>query len=165
MLSFLKRQFLPVIYLQLSPDRISVRNASSGREFSCPPELAITQGPKPQLRAFGAQARLASSEAGVTLVRPFSHPRTLVGDFTAGEQLLRACIREVLGKSLFALSPRIVVHPRVDPEGGFTQIEIRALHEMALGSGASEVRIWHGRLLSDAELLSDRYLGDGRLLQ
>ena len=65
---------------------------------------------------------------------------------------------------MFSVSPRVVLHPLGDPEGGFTRIEVRALHEMALGAGAAEVRLWQGRALSDEELLSGTFPADGNLL-
>jgi len=56
------------------------------------------------------------------------------------------------------------MHPMGDPAGGFTQVEIRALHEMALGAGASQVKVWQGRPLTDQELMSRQFPSDGRVL-
>jgi rod shape-determining protein MreB len=58
----------------------------------------------------------------------------------------------------------VVLHPRIDPEGGFTQIELRALHELALGSGASKVIIWKGRELQDQELRDLSFPAGGEVL-
>ena len=57
-----------------------------------------------------------------------------------------------------------MLHPRVDPEGGFTQIEIRALRELAIGAGASKAFVWHGRDLTDEELLSLDFGSGGQVL-
>ena len=65
---------------------------------------------------------------------------------------------------MLAVSPRVVMHPLGDPAGGFTQVEIRAFHEMALGAGASDVRVWQGRALTDQELLSRTFPADGQVL-
>ena len=56
-------------------------------------------------------------------------------------------------------------HPRVNPEGGWTQIEIRALHELAMGAGASRVVVWHGREISDEELREQRFDAGGEVLR
>ena len=45
------------------------------------------------------------------------------------------------------------MHPLGTPAGGFTQIERRALRELALGAGASTVFLKEGEPLTDEELL------------
>jgi len=49
------------------------------------------------------------------------------------------------------------MHPLGEPAGGFTQVEARAFHEMALGAGAAKAMVWRGRNLSDQELLSGQF--------
>jgi rod shape-determining protein MreB len=56
------------------------------------------------------------------------------------------------------------MHLLGNPAGGFTQVEIRAFHEMAIGAGAGEVKVWQGRALTDQELLSGTFPADGKLL-
>ncbi|MDD5056945.1 MAG: rod shape-determining protein [Sideroxydans sp.] len=156
--------FIPIFYVQLSPQRLTVRNARTGESISEIPEVAIARVPKTSIVGFGAEARLHTTMQSVEITNPFAHPRTLVSDFTVGEQLLKAFLRRMVGSSIFAVSPKVVLHPLGDPEGGFTQIEIRALHEMAMGAGASKVIIWQGRALSDQELLSGKFPSDGSIL-
>ncbi|CAN7535152.1 rod shape-determining protein [Pseudorhodoferax sp. LjRoot39] len=156
--------FAPMLYVQIAPERLSVHNPKSGASFSEPPEVAIARAPKAGIVGFGAAARLRAAEPSVEIVNPFGHPRSLVSDFTVAEQLLKAVIRRVEGASLLSLAPRVVMHPLGDPAGGFTQVEIRAFHEMALGAGASEARVWQGRPLTDEELLSRQFPLDGTLL-
>lgn len=159
LLSFLA----PLVYIQISPERVTLRNVKTGESVSEPPQLAIAQGDRPSVVAVGAEAA-AHAGGAVRLVNPFAHPRTLVSDFTAGEQLLKALLRRMQPKWMLAVSPRVVVHPLGEPAGGFTQIEVRALHEMALGAGASEVRLWQGRPLTDQELLGGTFPAQGQLL-
>jgi rod shape-determining protein MreB len=52
-----------------------------------------------------------------------------------------------------------VLHPRVTPEGGFTQIEIAALRELGAGAGAYRVIVWQGRDLADEELVAGDFKG------
>lgn len=162
-MNLLKSFFNTALYVQISPERLTVRDPKSGQAFSEIPELAIAHSPKATVVAIGAQARLAATPS-VEIINPFNHPRTLVGDFTAGEQLLKAAIRKVQGNALLALAPRIVLHLMGDPAGGFTQVEARAFREMALGAGAREVDIWQGRPLTDQEVLSRRFPAEGKRL-
>ena len=97
----------------------------------------------------------------VKIINPFAHPRTLVSDFTVAEQLLKIMVSRLLGSSLFAVSPKVILHPLGDPAGGFTQVELRAFREMAHGAGASQVVVWTGRVLTDQEILSGVYPKEG----
>ncbi len=153
------------LYLRLSPDRLTVRNVKTGISISEVPEIAILRGPKkPQILGVGAEASLHRATPSVEVLNPFAHPRTMVGDFTAGEQLIKAFIRRMTGSSWLATTPRMVFHPLGDPAGGFTQVEIRAFREMALGAGASSVTMWQGPELSDEQMLSGQFPATGRLL-
>ncbi|ABM93339.1 rod shape-determining protein [Methylibium petroleiphilum] len=148
--------FQPIVYVQISPERLTLRNLKTGESIAEVPELAISAPPKPKILAVGPQARVAAASQPAEVVNPFAHPRSLVSDFTVAEQLLKHQLRKVLGNSLLSLSPCVVVHPLGSPAGGFTQVERRAFREMALGAGASEVHVWTGRPLTDQELLSRR---------
>jgi len=157
--------FKPPLYIRISPFRLTVRNVKSGAFVSEVPEIAISHGPKAAVVGAGAEAALYKSDESVQVLNPFSHPRTLVSDFTLGQQLLKAFVKKLPQSRGLAASPRVVVHPEGDPAGGFTQIEIRALHEMALGAGASEATIWQGPELTDEQVLSRRYPTTGRVLE
>ena len=148
----------------MSPERLTVRNAKTGVVISEVPEVAISHDPKTSILGVGTEARTHKSNPSVEIINPFAHPRSLVSDFTVGEQLLKAFLRRVMSNSIFAISPKVVMHPLGDPDGGFTQIEVRALHEMAMGAGASRVVVWQGRVLNDQELLSGQFPSDGQVL-
>lgn len=157
MLDFL----LPVIYVQLSPQNLTVRNVKSGAFLSEVPEVAISTAKPARVLDIGAAARLQS---GANIVNPFAHPRSLVSDFTVAELLLKTMVQRLLKRSFFVPSPKVIMHPLGEPQGGFTQIEIRVFREMARGAGASFVVVWEGRALSDQELLSGKFPGGGRVL-
>lgn len=163
-MEILKSLFSSVLYVQLSPERVTLRNPKTGATMDEPPELAIARDPKPRIIGLGREALAHVGAPSVEVVNPFGHPRTLVGDFTAGEQLLKGFVGRLNGTSWMKMSPHIVLHPLGDPAGGYTQFEIRALHEMALGAGAREVTIWQGRTLTDDELLSGRFPAEGQVL-
>ncbi|MCL2656569.1 MAG: rod shape-determining protein [Betaproteobacteria bacterium] len=163
-MSWLGSFFNQVLYVQLSPQRLMVRDPRSGRAFDEVPKVAIVRPPnaKAKIVGIGAQAHMAGPN--VMVVNPFAHPLSLLSDFTVAEQLLKEAVRRVHHERLFVLAPRFVIHPQGDPEGGFTQIEIRALQELGLGAGARTVEVWQGPALSDEELLSHRFPAGGRLL-
>jgi rod shape-determining protein MreB and related proteins len=152
------------VYVQLHPERLTLRHVQSGRSVSGPPIAAVSSGPKPALVAVGEGALTPPPDRPVEVINPFRHPRTLVADFTLGEQVLKAFMRKLFEGSWFARAPLVVLHPRIDPEGGFTQIELRALHELALGAGASKVILWKGRELNDAELRELDFSSGGEVL-
>jgi rod shape-determining protein MreB and related proteins len=146
--------FKPVIYIQVSPERVTLRNVKTGSSISEVPEIAVSS-------TAGPQARTAAVSQTANVVNPFAHPRSMVSDFTAAEQVLKQQLRRVLGSSLLSIAPRVVIHPLGDPAGGFTQVELRAFREMALGAGASEVRVWTGRSLTDQEVLAKQLPSTG----
>ena len=157
--------FKSPLYIRLSPSRLTVRNVKTGAFVSEVPEIAVSLGPKPTVLGAGEEATPHKSNPSAQVLNPFSHPRSLVSDFTLGQQLLKAFIKKLPKSHLLAAAPRMVFHPQGDPAGGFTQIEIRALHEMALGAGASEVTIWQGQDLTDEQVLSRDYPPTGRVLE
>lgn len=143
-----------IIYVQISPQLLTLKNVRTGESIAEVPELAIRESPKPRVVAVGSLARAATPP--VRIINPFAHPRTLIGDFTGGEQLLRHQIRRILGKPFLPLAPAVVLHPLGTFEGGLTELERRAFREMALGAGAAEMNLWIGRLLRDEEILARR---------
>jgi rod shape-determining protein MreB and related proteins len=154
--------FEQTYYVQLSAQKLTVKNLMSGSIFSEIPEIAIRLKPKGEVLAIGDQARAtAAATSGGEVHNPFGHPRSLVSDFTLAEQLLKAAVRKLDRKTLLRFNPYIVMHPLGNPEGGYTQVELRALREMALGAGASKVTLWRGRALSDQEILSNSFPADG----
>ncbi|MBX3586664.1 MAG: rod shape-determining protein [Ramlibacter sp.] len=163
-MSFLS-SFSPLLYVQVSPEHLSVRDVKAGVEISEPAQVAIAQGAKATIAGVGLQAASAAAAGGpVELVKPFAHPRSLVSDFTVAEQLLKAFIRRVRRNTFLQLPPRVVVHLLGNPAGGFTQVEVRAFTEMALGAGAFEVVIREGRPLTDQELLAGNFSAGGKVL-
>lgn len=160
MFSFFNRTF----YVQVSPERLTIRNPKTGDSVSEVAEVAVSSGAKEKIVGVGTAARAATLDAAVKLVRPFAHPRSLISDFTTADQLLKAFMQRMPGQSFLKVAPMVVIHPQGEPEGGFTQVEIRAFHELALGAGASTVKVWQGRDLTDHELLSGQFPPDGNIL-
>jgi rod shape-determining protein MreB and related proteins len=139
------------VYVKLHPDQLAARHVESGRTLLEPPLVAIAKDGRQKVLGVGSAATAASAVQPAQVVNPFKHPRTLISDFTVAEALLKGVLRKLFAGSLFTPAPLVILHPRIEPEGGFTQIEIRALREMAMGAGASRVIIWTGRDLTDEE--------------
>ena len=157
--------FKPPLYIRLSPYRLTVRNVKTGEFISEPPDIAISRGPKPKVLGAGDEAALYKSSKSAQVLNPFNHPRTMMSDFTAGEQVLKAFVKKLPKRNALSPSPRVVLHLQADPAGGFTQVEIRAFREMALGTGASDVTIWQGQDLTDEQVLSRQYPSTGQVLE
>ena len=152
---------VPALYVRISPERMTLRNAKTGETLAEVPEIAIHKGAKLKVVGVGREARACAMSPDVSVTNPFAHPRSLVSDYMEGEMVLKALVNRLLRPSLFSASPRIVMHPLGDPEGGFTQVEIRTLYAMAKATGAAKVVMWVGRELNDQEVLSGRLPGDG----
>ena len=147
------RTFLkPIVYARLEPELLSLREVGSGRTLSEPP-LAALSGQK--VLAVGEAARLQGGE----VVNPFRHPRTLLAEFTVAQAVLKGFLKKLYEGRWFQPAPLIVLHARVDLEGGLTQIERRALHELGMGAGAYRVLLWQGRDLMDDEMLAADFKG------
>lgn len=81
---------------------------------------------------------------------PFSHKRSLVGDFTAAQALLKALVKEV--QHGLVLNVQMLIHAMERVDGGLSQIEDRALQELGIGAGASRVVVWTGDPLTDEQV-------------
>ncbi|SFU48110.1 rod shape-determining protein MreB [Polaromonas sp. YR568] len=154
----------PPLYIRLSPARLTVRNVKTGESISEPPDIAISRGPKQKILGVGNDAALHRSSKSALVINPFTHPRSMMSDFTTGQAVVKAFVRKLRKGGPLAPAPRVVFHPQGDPAGGFTQVEIRAFREMALGAGASEVVVWQGQDLNDEQVLTRQYPSTGQVL-
>ncbi|MFM2450641.1 MAG: hypothetical protein RIS44_3091 [Pseudomonadota bacterium] len=160
----LKVFFSRYLYIQLSPEQLTVRDPSTKVVVSERPEVAISSPPqeKAKVLAVGTEARSYASTAHTVVVNPFAHPRSLLSDFTVAELVLKTFVKRVLRKSFWQPSPVLVMHPMVNVEGGLTQVEIRCLRELAFTAGASRALIWQGQNLTDEQLLAEQFPANGQ---
>jgi len=157
-MNFLEKYFKSLLYIQISPQRITLRNPVNGMVISEEPRIAIVDVPKQRVLGVGPEAGLAIGMPHARVVNPFAHPRTMVSDFSAAEQLLKQYVRRVsAGFNFFRPGPTIVLHLQGSHEGGLTQVEIRAFREMAMGAGGAQVVIYVGPDLSDAQIMAGDY--------
>lgn len=162
----LEKFFKRHIYVQLSPERVTVRDPKTQQFVSEVPEVAISRSSASRLvvLAVGSAARGSARVPNTEICNPFAHPRSLVSDFTVASCVLKAFFSRVRGKSPFQLKPVVVIHPLGEHNGGLTQVELRAFRELALVSGAKEVHIWQGPRLTDEQVISGDFPLTGSLL-
>lgn len=159
------RYFRPTAYALLDPERLEVRDVRSGRRYAARPVGAVLTGPVTRVVRVGDDALTATAERPLQIVNPFKHPRLLIAHLELGQQVLRGFLRKLYPSTLIARRPVLLLHPRIDPAGGFTDIEIRALHELGRGAGASRVLVWQGRELLPRELASLQLGSGGKVLE
>lgn len=142
-------QFRTTMYVQIWENRIRVTDIATGKIYDEKPLVALKKIEKgaSRIRAFGDRASLESGE-NVEIVNPFSHPRVLFADFAVGVKLLQHILKELRSKKIFMPSPQVVMHPMEKTEGGLTEIERRALIELALSAGAKDAIMYQGLQLA-----------------
>lgn len=119
----IEKLFANTIYLKIFPNRFELKHIESGR----------------------SQMEVSSD--------PFTTERLLVGKFSAAEYVLKRGIRQLHAGRWLTPSPIIVVHPMEKTENGLSEVEERALRELAVGVGARKVFVWVGQVLSDEEVI------------
>ena len=79
----------------------------------------------------------------------FTSQRLLVGDFTVAEHFLKNLVKKVAPTGWFTPSPKVLLHPIEMIEGGLSQVEERALLELAAQVGARKASIYLGSSIND----------------
>jgi hypothetical protein len=101
-----------------------------------------------------AQENMRISEQSA---EPFTTQRLGIGHWAPAEKTLNKAFSKVCPKKFFKISPIVVMHQMVKNEGGLSEIENRALMELALGAGARKVVVWSGEPLTREQLLERVY--------
>lgn len=160
---FLKR-IRPKVYVRLTPSWLWVRDIAASKTVCGVPLLAIESGGRKKLLAVGEEVAALMHETGVSVLNPFTHPRTLISDMTAAEAVLNGFVKKLLADvPKLRQRPLLILHPCIEPEGGFTQVEVRALLELARSTGCP-AKLWRGRELTDEQVRSGNFPTDGRLV-
>ena len=148
-----ERFFKNTLYVRLSSDWIAVKHIETGKVFEDKPVLALRSDHKGKrvVAAIGAEAEHLTSDSGITIHNGFHHPRVCISEFDIAEATLRYFFKNAIGKNTF-IRPVGILHPIDNFEGGLSQMEYRALTELAIASGARRTFIWMGRELKDIEL-------------
>lgn len=162
MLNFLRN----TLYIRLSPECLSVLQVESQYLISDLPLVAIEEKKgKKVILAYGQEALAMPNLPGISKINGFKHPRTIIADFGIAEQTMRYFIKQAQKHRKFPSSPIAIIHPIDELEGGFTQIEVRALAELCSMAGASSVYVWQGQELSIQQMERLNFpLNAGKLL-
>ena len=149
-------------YVRIRPQFLSVRDISAKKTIEDVPLVAIAKGEKRSILAIGASAAIEASKSKneYELINGFDHPRSIISDFTVAEKTLQYFFRELIKNEIIRVSPIVVMHVLDKIDGGLTQVEIRALQELAAGAGAREAYVWTGRELMDYEFVCKKFPGN-----
>ncbi|PRC93499.1 rod shape-determining protein [Solimicrobium silvestre] len=159
--------FKQTVYVQISAQKLTVTSPESGKFISETPWIAINKKlpVNKMVVSIGEDAYQLRGQPDTEVINPFTHPRSLFSDFTCAEYLIKSFIKKLEIKNFFAPNPIIIIHPLVDPEGGFTQIEFRVMRELALGAGASKAIVWVGSTLSNQDIISGLFPLSGKIIE
>lgn len=142
----------PLLYVTVSPESLAIRNVRTGEISVESPEVALSRSRPRKIVCVGEGARRVATLRSADVVNPFSHPRMLISDLTVAEELLKHQVKKFLGNQFVIFSISMIMHPLGSPEGDFTQIELRALRDLARSAGASKVYLKRGDLLTEEEI-------------
>ena len=137
------------IYFRFSQSEVHALCLYSGREFRDTALVALQiEGTKRIVLAVGSetgptQDRARSLHApGVIIVRPFQHDRLVVDDFEVAEALLRYVFSKISPR--IQRRPDVIMHPLHKFPSSLTDIEKRALHDLAASAGAAGTAVHEG---------------------
>ncbi len=147
MLKTLNDYFTAIVYVQIWKEQIKVTSSTSQTPLIEPAVIAAkdTFTNTKQLMSVGNEAITHSNIEGFELVYPFKNNKHLINDFDAAEALLTKLLSQTNSTGrLFKPSPFIVIHPMEINEIDISQVEYRALLELALGAGARDAAVYIG---------------------
>jgi rod shape-determining protein MreB and related proteins len=139
-----------ILYVQLQPDRVTIRRLRYGKEtieHSDAPWVAIVEHPKrgKQVVAVGSAARTTRPELepGEELIigNGFEHPRSMIGDTELAEIALKAFFRQIFKGRPLLMAPICVVQALGNWDGGLTGAEKYGLKIVTIAAGAKMVFI------------------------
>lgn len=146
------------LYVRIRPDQLYIRNVANGREYRDRPCVALDDSDTVVATGQAAIQEFSRNDK-IRLVNGFDHPRSIINEFKNAELALQHGVRSIYGDTVFSPSPIIVMHPLDRLDGGLTEVEHRALTELATGAGAWKAFVWTGRELADQEIQSDVLAG------
>jgi len=147
---------MPKFLFSFDKSKATLRDLKSGREVSVEPVCIV--GKSIKLSAVGKDAinaYISKNPGKHEVINPFDHPRTFLNDFDAAVAVLmylHKAIYKAQGKRAI-VNPVIIVRPLMSLAEGLSQIELRALHDLAHAGYAQKAFIYTGPDMSDKELL------------
>lgn len=142
-ISKIRGHFSLDLLIEIRENILTVKAFSSDSKFEEAPLVAVeTINGKQIARKIGTQASHVSAP-NITVINPFSHPRSMISNFSLAQHVIKYAIEKV-HETKVQPAPRVIMHQLEKNVGGFTEIEERVLNELAYGAGAREVLIYSG---------------------
>ncbi len=148
-----------VFYLQFNAELL--RLIAVGTPFSHAEQAVVAVSKSENKRiewhvvAVGIAAEQFTGHSSIYIQRPFAHPRQVVNEYFAAQQLFEKAFRAIKRNynwwQLFSIA-KLIIHPQRDFDGGLTVVEHRILQELGRGIGAASVVIHTGRNLTANEI-------------
>ena len=147
-----------ILYVQIWEGRLKVTNLMNNKVFDQAPNIAIKTDAKgnKKITAYGDDALVILEEDTISF-NPFSHPRMLLADVIAAQELLKLVFKQTKSSSIFA--PIVIMHPMEKVEGDLTYIERHGFKSLGKNSGAKEVFTYVGDVVS-GDILKGILLGE-----
>lgn len=147
MLQILRGYFTTIVYVQIWKEQIKITSSIDQTALIEPAVIAVEKSLSnaKKLMYVGEKALARSNIEDLELVYPFKKNKHLINDFDAAETLLTNLLSKTYSSRLFLKpSPQIIIHPMDINEIEVSQVEYRALLELALGSGARDAAVYTG---------------------
>lgn len=143
------RAFTRTLYVRFDERTSNVTDFKTGSVSRLTPVVALeTRDSGQRVVAVGDEAL---DRRDCELVYPFSHERLVLAHFEVAAALLRhQIVQTVGGRTMWR--PRVIVHPLRQFSADLTDVEVRALLELAFSVGASWAAVHVG-----AELTADTH--------
>lgn len=143
-------------YIRFDGDRIRIDSPGVRSGFDDLALLATERdGKGDRVVAIGREAKAIGTRPGITIHQPFNHERMVMGSYNVAEKLLLHALRSFVRRQSWTFFRPLVVtivHPTRAFAGGLTDIERRALIELAENCGARKVAVHQGPELSEQQV-------------
>lgn len=163
---FIFRRFSNCLYVRFDATAIRITNVNTGETIRETPFVLLSKpsnsrakGKIPKVLAIGEQAQRlhAQQTDSTTLHNGFDHPRICIGSFDLAMDCLRYLFQRAMKRFAF-IRPHVIMHPLYPYSTDLSQIELRAIRELAEACGAMQVHVYTGSPLTLDQLKRKTYL-------
>ena len=133
--TFIRGAFSSDLYVQVWEKRLKISNIQTKKIYEIEALIAIETAHEGKRKVYNIGSSCKSLDFNkYQIINPFSHPRSLLGEFQVAEKMLQFAFREQHKSNFLTPSPRVIVHPMEKLEGGLTEIEEKAFRELCIGA-------------------------------
>jgi len=122
----------------------------------------LFEKPKLYFEVYQGSVKATELASGLVITKRcagLNHPRTLIGDFFSVEACFTLIVKELCPKKWLTIAPILYIHLLEKGEGGYTNIEVKAVTEAGLGAGGRIVKLIASEVvLSKEKLLNEDFL-------